>query len=250
MRTRKRYRGLISTLLLALFLTSPISRASDGHDGLSARLEFLQQQITELQRQLAQTRAQTNKTDTRVEAVAELMESQPTDRAASQTSIGGYGELHYSQRDTNGAATNPDQVDFHRFVLFFGHPFDDKTRFYSEVELEHAFAADSGGNTPGEIELEQAFVEFDLKPDLHARAGVFLLPIGMLNETHEPPTFYGVERNDVENIIVPGTWWEAGGALNGRFGSGWNWDLALTSGLKMPTAGANAYRVRSGRQKV
>jgi hypothetical protein len=137
-----------------------------------------------------------------------------------------------------------------RFVLFFGHEFNDKTRFYSEFELEHSLVGDTGGGTPGEVELEQAFIEFDLRAGLHAKAGLFLLPIGILNETHEPPSFYGVERNDVESIIVPSTWWEAGAAINGRWGSDWNWDLALTSGLQMPTTGSNAFRVRSGRQKV
>ena len=100
------------------------------------------------------------------------------------------------------------------------------------------------------MELEQAFVEFDLGPGLHSKAGLFLIPVGLINETHEPPTFYGVERNDVESIIVPSTWWEAGVGLNGRWGSGWNWDLALSSGLQMPTTGSSAFRVRSGRQKV
>ena len=53
-----------------------------------------------------------------------------------------------------------------------------------------ALVADSGGGTPGEVELEQAYLEFDLNSGLHSRAGVFLLPVGILNETHEPPTFY------------------------------------------------------------
>jgi hypothetical protein len=76
------------------------------------------------------------------------------------------------------------------------------------------------------------------------------MPVGILNETHEPATFYGVERNDVENIIIPSTWWEAGGALNGYYSNGISWDLALTSGLAIPTTGDNAFRIRSGRQKV
>ena len=59
-----------------------------------------------------------------------------------------------------------------------------------------------------------------------------------------------MERNDVESVIVPSTWWEAGAGMNGLWGSSWNWDLALTSGLQMPTTGKNAFRVRSGRQKV
>ena len=83
-----------------------------------------------------------------------------------------------------------------------------------------------------------------------ARTGLFLIPVGILNETHEPDTFYGVERNDVESIIVPSTWWEAGASTGGRYGNGLSWDFALTSGLAIPTTGSSAFRVRSGRQKV
>ncbi len=168
----------------------------------------------------------------------------------SRTKIGGYGELHYNNLNADDPSRDVEMIDFHRFVLFFGHEFNDRTRFYSEVEVEHAFVADSGGDTPGEVEIEQAYVEFDLRQDLYAKAGLFLVPVGIINETHEPTTFYGVERNDVENIIIPSTWWEGGAGLNGRFGSGWNWDLAYTSGLKIPTTGPDAFRVRSGRQNV
>jgi len=79
---------------------------------------------------------------------------------------------------------------------------------------------------------------------------LFLLPVGLINETHEPPTFYGVERNDVESIIVPSTWWEAGGGFSGTFGDGFGYDVAVHSGLAMPVTGSSAFRVRSGRQKV
>lgn len=236
---------------LFLLLNSPGSYAQVSNAELLAKLESMQLQIDELKRQIAQNEEKTNETDAKVEAVAEVMESgSPLIVEASKTTIGGYGELHYNNLNANDPDNDVEMIDFHRFVLFFGHRFNDRTRFYSEVEIEHAFVADSGGNTPGEVEVEQAFVEFDLRQDLYARAGLFLIPVGILNETHEPPTFYGVERNDVENIIIPTTWWEAGAALNGRWGSGWNWDVAFTSGLEMATTGSNAFRVRSGRQKV
>jgi len=242
---------IIATITLALLLNSPGSYAQVSNAELLAKLESMQQQIDELKSQIAQNEEKTNETDAKVEAVAEVMESgSPLVAAASKTTIGGYGELHYNNLNANDPGKDVDKIDFHRFVLFFGHQFNDKTRFYSEVEVEHAFVADSGGKTPGEVEIEQAFVEFDLRQNLYAKAGLFLIPVGILNETHEPPSFYGVERNDVENIIVPSTWWEAGAALNGRWGSGWNWDVAFTSGLEMPTTGSNAFRVRSGRQKV
>jgi len=246
-----RFTLMLSASVLFLLLASPVTLAGESNADLMAKLELMQQQIDELREQLEQTQSQTVETDAKVEAVVEVVESgliqQP---AARKTTIGGYGELHYNNLNADDPSKDLKMIDFHRFVLFFGHQFNDKTRFYSELEVEHAFVADSGGGTPGEVEVEQAFIEFDLRPGLYAKAGLFLVPVGILNETHEPPTFYGVERNDVENIIVPSTWWEAGAGLNGRLGSDWAWDVALTSGLEMPTTGSNAFRVRSGRQKV
>lgn len=242
---------LVSALALILLLVSPGTYAQPGNAELLEKLESMQRQIDELKLQLQQTQTRGNETDAKVEAVAEVIEStSPLVAEKRQTTIGGYGELHYNNLSASDPNRDVESIDFHRFVLFFGHEFSDKTRFYSELEVEHAFVADSGGDTPGEVEIEQAFIEFDLRQDLYAKAGLFLVPVGILNETHEPTTFYGVERNDVENIIVPGTWWEAGAGLNGRWGSGWNWDVAFTSGLQMPTTGSNAFRVRSGRQKV
>ena len=242
---------LLTTLVLVFLLTIPNAHAQVSNAELLAKLESMQQQIDELKLQLAENQEKTNETDAKVEAVAEVMESAPPQvTKASRTTIGGYGELHYNNLNAKDPSRDVEMIDLHRFVLFFGHEFNDRTRFYSEVEVEHGFVADTGGDTPGEVEIEQAFIEFDLRQDLYAKAGVFLIPVGLLNETHEPPTFYGVERNDVESIIVPSTWWEAGAGLNGRFGSGWNWDMAFTSGLQMPTTGSNAFRVRSGRQKI
>jgi len=157
------------------------------------------------------------------------------------SSIGGYGELHYNNLDSGN------EIDFHRFVLFFSHDFTNRTRFFSELELEHVI---SGNGKTGEIELEQAYIEHDLTNKLLARAGLFLMPVGILNETHEPNTFYGVERNPVEKNIIPTTWWEAGLALSGRINTGWSYDVALTSGLSTPTTGSNAYLIRNGRKQA
>jgi hypothetical protein len=237
--------------MLFSLLLSPAVLAQEDNAELLARLEMMQQQIDELRQQLQQTQNQGKETDAKVEAVAEVVETSAVQQPLEQrTTIGGYGELHYNNLNATDPSRDVDEIDFHRFVMFFGHKFSDKVRFYSELEVEHAYISDSGGDTPGEVEVEQAFVEFDWRPGLHAKAGLFLLPVGILNETHEPPTFYGVERNSVESIIVPSTWWEAGAGMNGSWGSGWNWDVALTSGLAIPTEGSNAFRIRSGRQKV
>ena len=157
-----------------------------------------------------------------------------------RTTLGGYGEMHLQLGDR-------EEIDFHRWVLFLNHKFNERVRLRSELELEHSIAGEGKG---GEIELEQAFVEFDLGRGLWAKAGLFLLPVGMLNEVHEPNTFFGTERNPVESEIIPTTWWEGGVGLNQVLENGLHWDLALHSALDVPTSGDNAYRIRSGRRKV
>ncbi|KAF0193110.1 MAG: phosphate-selective porin O and P [Gammaproteobacteria bacterium] len=164
---------------------------------------------------------------------------------AGNTHLGGYGEMHYNSihTDTPAGTATKREIDFHRFVLFFGHDFTDRIRMYSELELEHSFFENGGGN--GEIELEQAYVEIDLNDSNRVKTGLFLLPVGIMNETHEPDSFYGVERNPVENAIIPTTWWEGGVGLSGEVAPGWGYDVALTSGLNNAVG-----NVRSGRQKV
>ena len=160
-----------------------------------------------------------------------------------RTTIGGYGELHYNNLENRrSGGGDKELIDFHRFVLFFGHEFNESIRFFSELEVEHSLAGDG---KPGEVELEQAYLEFDFFDDYRARAGLFLIPVGILNETHEPPTFYGVERNPIETNIIPSTWWEGGAMLSGRFDRGFSADLALTSGLK-----TDSFNIRGGRHKV
>ena len=164
---------------------------------------------------------------------------------SSATGIGGYGELHYNNLTGAGGAKDLDLVDFHRFVIFLKHEFSDRIRFNSELEVEHAL---SGDDQPGEVELEQAYIDFDINDSHTVRSGLFLLPVGILNETHEPTTFYGVERNPVESRIVPTTWWEAGVGANGTLIGDISYAAYLHSGLLTSTN--NSYAVRSGRQKV
>ena len=128
-------------------------------------------------------------------------------------------------------------------MLYFGHEFTDRIRMVAEVELEHAVA---GGDNDGEVELEQGYVEFDLNERHSAKAGVYLLPVGILNQTHEPPTFYGVERNPVEKNIIPTTWWAGGAEMVGEIAPGWSYNFGVHEGLEITS---DNYAVRGGRQK-
>ena len=206
---------------------------------LADRVEKLERENTKLKQALSQT-------DEKIEATVETVElsiSQKGDLFA-KTHIGGYGELHYNNLVGSGGASDKSEIDFHRFVLFFSHDFSDSIKFNSELEIEHSI---SGDDQPGEVELEQAYLDFLFDDRFNMRGGLFLLPVGILNEVHEPTSFYGVERNPVEKNIIPTTWWEGGLGAFGEFLPGLSYDLFLHSGLE--TSGPN-YSIRGGRQKV
>ncbi len=229
------------TALAAALLAAASAAAQETQPSAQEMWRIIQQQ----QKEIESLKSKLSETDEKVEATGERVEEVAAKGAEGgmvegwwkRTSLGGYGEMHY-----NGG--NADEIDYHRFVLYIGHQFSDRIRLQSEIELEHSLAGDGA---PGEVELEQAYIEFDLTERTRARAGLFLLPIGILNETHEPNTFFGVERNIVENAIIPTTWWEGGVSGHATFGRGFSADLAVHSGLNVdPTT----YTIRGGRQKV
>lgn len=221
---------LIASALVGLF-ASNAALANQETDELRKVIAEQQKVLKSLERRL-------NETDQKLNATADQVEATTEESLFSNTTIGGYGELHYNNYDEKDA-----KIDFHRFVLFFGHEFSDSVRFFSEFELEHSL---SGDGKPGEVELEQAYVEVDINEELSSKVGLFLIPVGIINETHEPPTFYGVERNGVEKNIIPATWWEAGVAFNYKPTGGVSIDGAVTSGLNV----GSDFSIRGGRQKV
>ena len=234
----------VSLILLSLAANAVAAGDMPSREEMWQIIQQQQKQIDALMSQQKTSDARIEETVSIVEATADAVDQKQT-AGVSKSHIGGYGELHYNNLEDKTSGTKKNEIDFHRFVLFFGHEFNEKTRFFSELELEHSIAGD-GKN--GEIELEQAYIEHDLSASLSGKAGLFLLPVGILNETHEPNTFYGVERNQVEKNIIPTTWWAGGLGLTGHFGNGWTWDAAATSGLK--TSEEDSYKPRNGRQKV
>ena len=116
--------------------------------------------------------------------------------------VGAYSEVTYNQPEGDNG-----ELDVQRLVLLFGYKFDDKTQFVTELELEHTT----------EIFVEQAFINHSVGNNVSLRGGLMLVPMGIINEYHEPTTFNGVERPGVDNAIVPTTWREIGVGVTGRF---------------------------------
>ena len=157
------------------------------------------------------------------------------------TGLSGYMDFHY-----NNVRDQDAELDFHRFVLLFAHRFSDRIRFVSELELEHAFV--EGLEEAGELELEQAYLDFLVSRSFNVRAGMLLMPVGIINERHEPPVFYGVERPLVDTVIIPTTWFETGAGVHGEFGRGWRYRAYLTAPLNAAEFSADE-GLRDGRQK-
>ena len=139
----------------------------------------------------------------------------------------GYGEVYYNRPTREASRT---QVDLARAVFGIGYHFDDRTEFNSEYEVEHAVAS---ADDPGEFEVEQFYLDRQLTDGLGLRAGLFLMPFGLLNEHHEPTNFYGVQRNFVETLIIPSTWREGGLSLHGSTDGGLSWSAGLTTGVNL-----------------
>jgi phosphate-selective porin len=247
------------TLVAASLMTAVAAAqaATPSNEEMWQMMQKMQQQMTEIQQQNQTLKAENEQLKGKVAETEEAVEAVvvATEEAASSalftknnTTIGGYGELHYNNLEDQNGTSDKDEIDFHRFVLFFGHQFTDDLRFFSELELEHSIAGD-GKN--GEIELEQAYIEYDINDQNRVKGGLFLMPVGIINETHEPDTFYGTERNPIEKNIIPATWWEAGAMFSGELPQGFSYDAAMTSGLDVTKGGTvSTYKIRDGRQKV
>jgi hypothetical protein len=234
-------------MLLAATMMVPVASPAWANDAaltneIAALKAQLAQQAAQLAAQAAQLerleRATTVLTQNEAETSAKIaaLPATPSPALAPQladadgpaTTIGGYGEIHY-----NGYLKDKsrNQADLRRFVVSFGHRFTDRLSLVSELEVEHAVT--SGGGDPGEVALEQAYLNYRFSPAVNVKAGLFLLPFGFLNRNHEPPAFYGVERNEVETRIIPTTLREGGIGIYGTTKFGLSYDFGLTTGYSI-----------------
>jgi len=227
----------VSGLIIGLTTITNLYAAEPTNQELMGLIKQQQSQIDTLTNKAKQT-------DKKLNVTAEQIETNFNGHSNSSngsTSIGGYGEMHYSNLG------GKKKIDLHRFVLFFGHQFNPNTRLFSELEVEHSFVE---GGKGGEVAVEQAYIEHDIFDSSAIQLGLFLMPVGIINETHEPTAFYGVDRNPVEHDILPATWREGGALVAFSLQPGLSLDIALTSGLNVATTGAKAFDLRGGRQKA
>ncbi len=163
-------------------------------------------------------------------------------------SIGGYGEMLYEsfRKETDGGtpAGESARLDFLRAITYFGYKFSDRALFNSEIEFEHASTELSGS-----VSVEFAYLDFLARPELNVRAGLLLVPMGFMNELHEPPTFLTTRRPETERNVVPSTWRANGAGLYGQFANGLSYRAYVTESLRgvaEPDAGIAGFTADSG----
>ncbi len=161
-------------------------------------------------------------------------------------SLGGYGEVVFqdfsNQRDDGAASGKLNEFDFLRAIVYLGYKWNERFLFNSELEFEHA-STDRGGS----VSVEFAYLDFLYRSELNLRGGMVLIPVGFVNELHEPTVFYGSTRPQVERFIIPTTWRENGGGVFGEVGP-MTYRSYVVAGLD--SAGFSAGSgLRGGRQK-
>ena len=196
---------------------------------MQAQLQQLAEQnqaLLQHQERLEQQLAQRTPT-AQPAAAAAVGAAAPADAPATNVRLWGYGEIYYSRPSREARRA---RADLARAVVGIGYSFDSRTEFNSEYEVEHAVASSTDA---GEFEVEQFYVDRQLNDAATLRAGLFLMPFGVLNEHHEPTIFYGVERNFVETLVIPSTWREGGFNVHGDTVRGLSWNAGLTTGFNL-----------------
>lgn len=206
-----------AVLLSSLLALSPLSAAAQDAakmGELERKLDVLTQEIEKLKLGSSVVEPVAEKGDKGLAPAA----SKVYRAATNKVSIGGYGEMTYtnaSRRKQNADPSGSKSVaDNARAILYAGYKFNDWILFNSEIEFEHG----STGKGRGEVSVEAAYLDFSVSGPLGARAGTLLVPMGITNEVHEPTTFHGVKRPSVETNIIPSTWRENGAGVYGSLG--------------------------------
>ena len=261
---------VIATVTVLVLLAAQPAIAADSDE----RIEKLEREVAELKALLTAARDDGKQADDerleeierRIEILAGEVEALRIGRAAVSAdesvyglgpaaskiyrtergvSIGGYGEMLYSNFDstTEGGAPSDlvDQFDFLRAVVYVGYKFNDRFLFNSELEFEHASTSEEGS-----VSVEFAYIDYLWRDQINVRGGLLLLPMGFINEMHEPTTFLGASRPETERRIIPSTWRENGVGLFGELGP-FDYRTYVVNGLD--ASGFAASGLRGGRQK-
>lgn len=219
-------------------LLSLVPALAMGQQNDTARLEELERKVDALTRELEEKQVGDLFQEVGDSAHGLAPSASKVYFAPERTlSIGGYGEAAYY----NYEGDRPSEADMYRAVLYTGFKYSDNLVLNTELEFEHGTTG-----AEGEVSVEFAYLDYLHAPALNLRAGLVLVPMGLVNEVHEPTTFFSVRRPDVENRIIPSTWREMGAGVHGGLGRV-SYSAYLLNGLRAD--GFSPKGIRDGRQE-
>jgi len=260
-------RKILALALLTAAFAAPLSApapalaADDDSIAREDRIADLERKLEVITDELARVRDQVA-----VPEEPELTSAYGFGPAASKVygiesglSIGGYGEFYYrnfigdagSGSDSVGGLQisdrQLDRADAYRMVLYLGYKFNENIVLNSEIEFEHATTGSTASSSGGSASVELMSLDFFWKKEINYRAGLLLMPMGFLNEVHEPPFFHGVQRPETERRIIPSTWRELGMGFFGELGDTIDYRAYIVTGFN--SRGFSDSGIRGGRQK-
>lgn len=211
-------------LLLFLFLSTTLFSYSQELDSL--QLKKIKEQIkTELKK--------------------EIKEENKSLFNWSNFSLRGYGVVNYYNYDYDTDPALKDKFDAERLNLYLEYKFTDKINFKSEIEFEHG----GTGSTleldnqeefgefeqeiekGGEVKIEQAHINFQIKPYFNIRAGRMKMYFGLHQTLDTPTRYFTTHRQEMENEILPLGWYENGIEIYGKILNHINYRFWVVNGL-------------------
>ncbi len=240
-----------NSIKLALSATLLLTSGLFADD--KADIEILKQQVKELQEMTQTLTDETSDLKTGFSYTTVDPEKSFTGLGAaaskvyyskSPLSIGGYGEMYYSNSKVEGATAGKSVVDVYRFVPYIGYKFSDNIILNTEIEFEHGGSSD-GTTRDGYVVVEFMYLDFLINKNLNARVGNFLVPMGLINERHEPTLFTTVQRPGTSKYLIPSTWHENGLMAFGNIGDDISYKVAMITGLSTGDNGSKW--IRNGR---
>lgn len=228
----------LSLVSLALLATTGVADTQQDIEALKAEIKELQEITQTLADETSslKTGVGFNEVDTSQSYSGLASAASKVYYSKSPLSIGGYGEMYYAHNNTQST------LDVYRFVPYIGYKFSDNIILNSEIEFEHGGVEAADG---GEVIIEFMYLDFLINKYANIRAGHMLVPMGLINERHEPTLFTTVQRPLTEKYIIPSTWHDSGVMVYGQLSDDIQYKVAAMSALKTQDDG-NSW-IRSGR---
>lgn len=131
---------------------------------------------------------------------------------SDRITIGGYGDFQFRESSISERADGGGTPTFQstRFVLGIAAVLAEKQNIVFNSEIEYEFGS-------REIDVEQAYIEWKMKPQFAFRGGIIVPAIGRFNTFHDSYLNLTTIRPLINQFIVPSAYRDTGIGVRGRF---------------------------------